>query len=364
MSTEGDVGRTVRACRYCPMCHHADLTVTLERRETYSARGRALIRFGVEQGMTEWDADVADVMYRFFADGLCRHVCAGHIDHDEMVLDARHRLFAAGVSPPAVAQVRTNIQTAGNPWGEKEPDLLALTGARLKGEVFVYCGPTARIHRRSTIRSMVKIFERIEVPFCVSPEEGDPGVLLYQLGDCEGGMAAAAALFYRISKSGAQIVVTPDADAYLALKVGFGGMPPLAGVTVLHASEFLAQHLGKLRLHEAESRNVAYHDPCVLARFAPCIAPPRAILRSACHQTPLEIGLWSGPSASCSGECGGVPFTFPHLSNLAAVKRLEQARQVGADIVVAGSPASAMALEQAGGVPVQELCEFIGNSLA
>ena len=353
---------SVRSCRYCPMCHHADLTVTLQRRETYSARGRGLALFAAGQGKLPRDAAFADVMYGFFADGLCQHVCAGHIPHDDMVIEARRQLVAAGREPEAVARVNSNIQETGNPWGNAEPDLLSLPGVNPRREVLVYFGPTARVKRPAVLSALARLLKAAGVEFSVMRDEGDPGLLLYQLGAVEAGVQAAKALARRIADSGARIIITPDADAYRTMKVGFGDVTPLSAVKIQHTSEFLSRLAGELKLHQQKRLRVAYHDPCALARFAPCLEAPRAVLTTVCEREPLEIGAWSRDLAHCSGECGGVPFTLPKLSRQAAQHRIHAAREVGAELLVAGSPAAAASLEGSG-MPVQELCEFLGDCL-
>jgi Fe-S oxidoreductase len=360
--SEAELRNAIRSCRYCPMCHHADLTMTLERRETYSARGRGLLLSALEQGKMTWNADVAEVMFGFFADGLSRHVCAGHIPHDEIVLDARRRLVAAGHAPAAVAKVKTHLETTGNPWGEEEPDLRALPGAKPHAEVLVYFGASARIRRPGNLHAMATLMKKVSTSFAVLAEEGDPGLLLHELGEAEAGAAAARTLAKKVAASGARVIVTADAEAYRTFKTGVGTTPPLSNITVLHAAEFLAQSAGDLEFRPPTQTRVAYHDPCALARFAPCMEAPRTLLWKILGAPPIEIGTWSGELAHCSGECGGVPFVQPALSRKAATYRVVEARNTGAELVVAGSPAAAAALE-AQGLPVRELTEFVAESL-
>jgi Fe-S oxidoreductase len=352
----------IRSCRSCPMCHHADLVTTLERRETFSARGRGMTLFAIEQGIAVLDSEVADSMYRFFVDGLCRHVCAGHIMHDDMVVDARRRLVAANQAPPTVAQVKANVQKTGNPWAEAEPDLQALTQAQVGREVLVYFGPAARIKRPVVITALCAILEKGGIGFSVLDEEGDPGLLLHQLGEQEAGAAAARELVEKIRGSGARTIITPDAEAYQALKVGFGERPPLTDVEILHTSEFLVKLLGRLTFNKPKHKRISYHDPCILARGAPSLDAPRAIVRHIAESEALEIGPWNRELANCSGECGGVPFTTPALSKKAAERRVREALDIGADLIVAGSPAGAAVLA-GNGIEVQELCEWVANSL-
>src|SRR5262249_16960686 len=150
--------------------------------------------------------------------GLCRQVCAGHIPHDEMVIDARHRLVGAGRAPDAVARVKGNIEEKGNPWGQEEPDLAAMTGAKPQRDVLVCFGSAARIRRPGSVTALTKLLNAADVGFSVLHEESDPGLLLYQLGEPEAGESAARGLSSRIGRSGAKHVVTPDADVYRTLK--------------------------------------------------------------------------------------------------------------------------------------------------
>ena len=362
MLTETDRLMAIRCCRFCPMCHHADLVTTLERRETYSARARGLTLFAIEQGASELSAETADVMYRFFVDGLCRQVCAGHIPHDDMVVDARRRLVAAGHAPSAVERIKANIAGTGNPWGETEPVLTSLGRERSCQKVLLYFGPTARIKRVGVIQALNRIFAKLGIGFSVLNDERDPGLLLHQLGEWESGAAAAHLLAEKIARSGADTLITPDAEAYQTFKAGFGETPALAGPAVFQVSEYLEKCIGQLQFKKLKQRHIAYHDPCAFARAATCIEPPRAIVRAINGAHPLEIGPWSRELANCSGECGGVSFTMPRLATHAAERRVQEAIATGAELIVAGSPAAAAMLE-GHGLEVLELSEFVAQAL-
>ena len=368
--TDAERLNAIQSCRYCPMCHHADLSVTLTRRETYSARGRGLLLWSIEKGKIGWDSQVADVMYKFPADGLSKRVCAGHIPHDDLILDARARLVRAGAAPVSVARTKKNLKEHGNPWGTAESDLGARVG--LKGrpagtpQVLLYFGATARVHRPGAIDALLRLVRKAGVAFTYLPEEGDPGLLLHQLGEVEAAGEAASALGRKIEESHAARVVTADADAYRALKAGFGNVPPLAGAAVQHASEFLEELAkgGKLTFRPPAKR-VAYHDPCALARFTPCLEAPRALLKRILGGAPAELP-GNRELAECSGECGGLPFTNADLASAAAARRLEQAAGAGAGILAAGGTAAAAALAQANAsaLEIKDLVELAADCLA
>jgi Fe-S oxidoreductase len=318
--------------------------------------------FALERDTLKLGPQMADVMYRFFVDGLCRQVCAGHIPHDDIIVDARHRLTAANLAPPAVGRVKAGITETGNPWGEAERDWQALTNARHGQKLLIYFGSTARVKRPGVIGALARILDKLDVGYSVLEEEADPGLLLYQLGERQAGEAAAKEFIEKIRSSGAQTVVTPDAEAYQMLKSGLGGQIPLHDREILHSSEFIERHLGGLTLGRLKYRRIAYHDPCVLARMAPCMIAPRSIVRQIGGVEPVEIGPWSRETANCSGECGGVQFTVPSLSKMAAERRVREAAAVEADVIVTGTPAAAVALN-GHGIKVLDLCEFVSEAL-
>jgi Fe-S oxidoreductase len=361
--TDQERKTAIESCRFCPMCHHADLITTLTRRETYSARGRGVTLFAIEKGKLGWDASVADVMYKSPADGLLRRVCAGHIRHDDMVIDARRRLVKAGAAPGAVAEVRANVEKTGNPWGVAEPDLAKLAGASKGAATLVYFGPAARVKHPLAVAALSKLLRKAGVAFSVLPDEGDPGLVLYQLGEAEAAGAAARALQLKIEKSGAKEVVVQDADAARVLGAGFEDYPGLPKtIAVRPAAELLATLAkeGTLKFR-ASKKAVGYHDPCALARFAPCLEAPRALVKAVTGKDPLELA-WNRDLAACSGECGGLPFTNPDLARAAAERRRRQAAEAGADLLVTAGAAAAAALG-GGSIEVKELSELAADCL-
>ena len=90
---------TIWACRYCPMCQHADRVARLVRKESYSPRGRGAILFALEKGLLSLDESVADIMYTTTNDGLLQEWCVGNYDHEELILDTRGPALRKGVGP-------------------------------------------------------------------------------------------------------------------------------------------------------------------------------------------------------------------------------------------------------------------------
>jgi Fe-S oxidoreductase len=358
--------QAVHACRFCPMCHDVDEVTTVERRETTSPRGRGLALFAAERDFLPLSAELANVIYQFPADGMSREICAGHIPHDDMVIEARRRLAAAGWAPASAREVLANFNATGSPFPSQDssnPSLAALAGESKKGApVLLYFGSAARCRRTAVVRSLASLLRGAGVEFQVLADERDTGLLLYQLGYHNEARAAAARLEAGLRHSGATTLVTPDADAFRALATGFGD---LAGISkprrVVHASEFLRelQQAGRLSMHPSGDE-VYYHDPCALGRFAPCADAPRELIHSATGKSPLESG-WNRRRTRCSGECGGLPFTFPQTAAAIARRRVEEAVRAGARCLVTSGAAAASLLESVApaGLRIAEISEFV-----
>jgi len=364
---------TIQGCRFCPMCYHSDVVAAITCKETHSPRGRGLILFGLENGVLKWDDPaVADVLYKSFTDGLPQEWCAGHYDADELVIDARHRLVEKGLAPEEVAQAWTRVMATGNPYPEPaqvvrdllgEADVSATPGA----DLLVFAGCTARSFYPSSLRSFLKILKARGVPFNMLDPEPCCGMCLYQMGDFAHATQQAKTLSQRIADSKAKEVVLLDPDCFRMFTTRFSrfAAPLPSTLKVYHVSEWLAKRIDDEKWPlKKRSERYTYHDPSSLARFTKIHEPPRAVLRSIFSQAPLEM-LGNRGKAFCCGEGGGMLLTNPEIAREAALRRYEQARKTGADLLITSSPACASLLSNArNGSPwVRDLVEIVEEAM-
>lgn len=363
---------TIQGCRFCPMCFHADAVAGITCKESHSPRGRGLILFGLESGVLKWDDPmIADVLYKSFTDGLPQEWCAGHYDHDELVIDARHRLVEKGLAPDEVAQAASRILASGSPYAGTPSamgELLDKAGATVTpgADLLVFAGCASRSLYPLSLISFLKILNARGVPFNLLDPEPCCGMTLYQLGDFGHAAQQAKAVTQRIADSGAKTVVLLDADCFRMFTTRFArfGAQLPGGLQVSHVSEWLSQRM------EAEkwpltkrTETYTYHDPCSLARFTGLHDPARAILGSIFGREPLEM-LGSRGKAFCCGEGGGMLLTNPEIAREAAARRYEQARTTGADLLITSSPACASLLSKVNGRPiVKDLIEMVAEAI-
>ncbi|MBU7015260.1 MAG: (Fe-S)-binding protein [Theionarchaea archaeon] len=102
----------------------------------------------------------------------------------------------------------------------------------------------------------------------------------------------------------------------------------------MHAVELVAELLkeGKIPLKEVEAV-VTYHDPCHLGRHCGVFDAPREILK-AIPGVELREMQFIRENSWCCGAGGGVKTGFTDRAVDMAVRRLEQAEETGADVIV------------------------------
>ena len=362
---------TIWACRYCPMCQHADRVARLVKKESYTPRGRGAILFGLEKGLLALDESVADIMYTTINDGLLQEWCVGNYDHEELILDTRARLFEKGLAPREVTRFVEALRAG--PQGKEPGEILSQAGVKIKpgAETLVFAGCSSREASPSALVSMGKLLNHANVQFQALKKESCCGWPLYQLGDLEGARNFSVTLSNAIRESGATRVVVLEADCYrmlLTRNSRLGG--DLTGVKIVHAFQFLSDLLeqGKIRIGKRLIGPVTYHDPCALARYCEDLESPRKIL-SALFEGEVREMATHKRMANCCGEGGLLSVYRPDLAREVSLLRLEEAKETGASILATGCPRCQGAFTRAagstetGGLRIVSLIDLVASAV-
>jgi Fe-S oxidoreductase len=331
---------TIWACRYCPMCQHADRVASLMRKESYTPRGRGTVLLALEKGLLSLDESVADIMYTSINDGLLQEWCVGNYDHEELILDTRARLFEKGLAPKEVAAFVESLHAG--PKGREPEEILsqAKVVTHPGAETLLFAGCSARETGPSILISMGRLFNRANVKFQVLRKEPCCGWPLYQLGDMEGARNFSITLARAIQESGATTVVLLDADCYrmlLTRNSRLGG--DLKEIRMVHALKLLSDWLeeGKIRIENRLPAPATYHDPCALARYCEDLDSPRKIL-SVLFEREIREMTTHKRMANCCGEGGMLSVYRPDLAKGVSQLRLKEAEETGATLLATGCP--------------------------
>jgi Fe-S oxidoreductase len=372
--TEEERNLTIQGCRFCPMCYHADTAALILRKETNSPRGRGLILHGLDHGVLKWeDPWIGDIFFKSFTDGLPQEWCAGHYDHDELVIDARRRLAEMGCLPEAAQEAVNRVKTSGSPYRQAGVDISGLLreiGATPErgAALLVYLGCSTRSLYPSSARALFRILKALKVSFQTLEDETCCGMPLYRLGDFPGASRQAQKTAQGILQSGARELVVLDADCYRMFMTRyrkFGAFLP-EGLKVSHVSEWLADRFSQGALRVRKSRGGAtYHDPASLGRFTKIHDAPREVIRSL-FDPGLKEMEWSREKAHDCGAGGGMMFTNPDIAREAARRCYGQAQRTGGEVLITASPLCAFQLGAVSSpdLPVRDLVEVAADALS
>ena len=88
-----------------------------------------------------------------------------------------------------------------------------------------------------------------------------------------------------------------------------------------------------------------------------------ANILAALSESPIVEMNWSGKQARSCGGCGGVPFTYPEISEKASRVRVEEAQKTKAGILASADPeCEAMLSRVAQEIEVKDIVELVAEA--
>jgi Fe-S oxidoreductase len=316
----------------------------------------------------------ADTLWSCTTCRACVEECPMMIEHVDAIVDMRRHLTQErGETPAAGVQVLDNLIATDNPGGQDparrfdwaadlDLPLMADVGS---ADVLFWVSDGAFDQRSQRIlRAFVTVLRAAGVDFAVlGNEECDSGDVARRLGDDATFQRLARHNIAQLGKYQFQRIVTTDPHAFhiLANEYGdFGGH-----YQVLHHSMLINELMeqGRLDVQPATQGKVTYHDPCYLGRYNGEYDSPRAVL-SALGIDVAEMTR-SGYRSRCCGGGGGAPITDVPGERRIADMRMDDARELAAEIVAVGCQQCTAMLE---GVveprpQIRDLAELVADSL-
>ncbi len=251
--------------------------------------------------------------------GRCTMACPMGIDIAELVKEARHGMYQAGLMPDRLAQITHNAEVKHSPFGEPEDFLKAISDIeaefsiklpvdRAKADLLFTLAPGELDEHHSSVAAAARIFDQLGVNWTMSSEAFEATNFGYLSGNVDLQRQLTCRLIDKAREIGASVVLLPECGhawgaARWEAARWYGA--PLDDLHVMHMIEYLAKHIesGAIRLKPA-SGTVTFHDPCQLVRRGGLGEAPRIILRA------LGMDLHEledhGEEAFCCGGGGGV----------------------------------------------------------
>jgi Fe-S oxidoreductase len=250
--------------------------------------------------------------------GRCTMVCPMGIDIAELVKEARHGMFKAGLIQERLALMDRAAQQWGSPATPAEdlPDILAEVSEEHgvpipcdlpQADILVTAAPAELGDHTKALADAAKILNRIGVKWTMHQGGFDASNIGFNNGDLQLQERLTRAIIDTAVKIGAKTILLPECGhAYGAARweaaKWYGQALP---VRIIHMTEFLDELIAEQRIRVKPIADTAtFHDPCQIVRRGGLEAAARRVLAALGFEL-IELQD-HGLTGYCCGGGGGV----------------------------------------------------------
>ena len=386
-----DLEGEMKKCFRCSLCKMVPLPTVLNPKYSdgcpasrefhfhgYSGSGKNIMALSLLDERIEVDNTLASITFACTTCGLCDVSCKFIMEAERHAVSMalREHIVDEGFALPAHQQLIHNMAQHGRPtatpanspsgWAN-DLDLKIMPRQKAPVLLFGGCLQCDDPGSAQVTRKVARLLLRAGVDFGILGEaESSCGLPAYWTGHRDIFAQAATNMADLLDSLQVSTVVTVSGSCLGAMRSKYPEYARAPKARVVHATEFLTQLIkgGNLRLTRPVRRKVTYHDPCYLGRQSEpplnwqgdyktshgCMTyadPPREINRGVqgVFDEPRQLlraidGLdfvemyRIREYSYCCGGGGGVPLAYPDMARSAALHRIEEAVDVGAECLV------------------------------
>ena len=375
--------------------------------DSYGAFGKCRIGLAVLDGKLKWTPKLLEIIYADPLCGACDVGCKRNLDLEiELTLEAlRVRAVQDGAGPmPAHKKIAENIDKKQNQFGAPAANRKKWVTKDIKvapkADVLYFAGCSSSYVNPEIAQATAKILNGSGTPFMMLANESCCGNTVYSVGMVKETKKIAKANIDKVKASGAKVLLTSCAECYRTWKVDYPKVLNIStddlGFKVVHLIEFADDLMkaGKLKLKKAQDIRMTYHDSCGVSRLCDPWTPWKGergwmgMVEPRLKRRRGTTGLYAQPrnllsaipgaqlvemprireNAFCCAAGRGTKAAYPDLANSSAKLRLEEVREVGAEVLVSACPwckqnFSQAVRENGDGVKVMDIAEVIAASM-
>jgi Fe-S oxidoreductase len=285
--------------------------------------------------------------------GNCLRVCPKQVDMLAIMPAVREAALSGSTVPAELQDVFEKTFRQGNALGQSQRRraqwadsagvpvrILAKNPAPV--DVLLYVEDYWSFHPRGqdAARAFARVATALGIDWAILGAEektlGDSQRLAGEKGLFEALVEDAATT---LAKYDFQRIVTPDPHAFNALVKEY----PARGHSydALHYTQLLAPLVGQIRWTRELDLKVTFHDPCYLGRQNGEYEAPRTLIEAIPGVQLVEMDRCRQNGYCCGGGGGGMwldSFTGDHTTERLSERRVREAAQTGADVLVVCCP--------------------------
>ncbi len=268
----------------------------------------------------------SEVIYNCTLCRLCETTCPENVPVAELVRFIRRYIFeyTPELAPQPLRELCSLVRKKGNIFDEPAPENVH---EKKSAEYVLFLGCHSRYRQKQRTDAVIAMLKRLAVDF-TTIDEVCCGAPLSAAG-CTHSSELAHINIERIREKNTAKVITLCPHCLVAFLEGKE-----------YAGKIEASHIAELLSHvnvpAGPSKAVTYHDPCMLGRVCGVFDQPRQALQWAGAKL-LEMDT-SREMTFCCGNWGGLAQSAPDTAKAIAARRLEDARDAGAEALLTECP--------------------------
>lgn len=208
-------------------------------------------------------------------------------------------------------------------------------------ETLYWVGCMATYRLPEVAKATDKILDTAGIDYTTLGNEEDCcGSVLLRIGMKQEAKMLARKNIEKIESMGVMRVVTSCAGCYKTFKKDYPNIldKPIP-FEVVHMVELISDLIndGKIEIKKSLTEKVTYHDPCHLGRHCGIYEQPRGVIRRIPGLDLVEMRN-NKRLANCCGAGGGIRSAFKDLSQMLSRRRIQEANDTGAKILLSACP--------------------------